>query len=114
MKGDPNPNEEEVKIVIERDEDFSFVLEIIEVGKASPVYNEKLLAITANTALESIRTRLKTAEARAEMAENMVKQLQAQLEAISEIGEDLIGLLHRSAGSIQKIADKVNAEIVVK
>lgn len=84
---DPKPT---VQLVIERDEDFSLVLEALEELSAGTgtSYTERMLAITGKSALEAIRTRLAAAQKRYEAAEaerdelaNWIKRIRGQAES---------------------------------
>lgn len=68
-------------------------------GNSNPRYSRRVVR-------REIARRLK--------AEAERDQLRAQLQSLSTIGEDLITSLHRSAGNIQKVAAKINAELRVE
>lgn len=68
-----------VELVIEPDEDFSFVLEALEDLVASSSYSERQLAISARWAVIRIKDRLATARKRAEEAEEAIESIRRNL-----------------------------------
>jgi hypothetical protein len=78
------PKEPEPRLVIERDEDFSLVLEALELLYAGESYTETMLAVTGKQALETIRGRLTTLTAERDEAQKERDELKAENVRLTE------------------------------